>query len=79
MWTKATDKIWFWLKCTLLVACCFVAAAIVESLTAFDRSAMAWVTFLPFVFPIFIIQALIYVVPVACVCELIMWMKANSP
>ena len=79
MWANAMEKICFWFMCILLVAGCLLGEAIVESLTSFDRSAMAWITFLPFIFPIFIAQAACYVLPVAFVCELIMWLKQPDP
>ncbi len=38
-----------------------------------DPSSMAWVGFLPFIFPLFILEACKYVVPVIVVSELVIF------
>jgi hypothetical protein len=39
-----------------------------------DKSSMAWVGFLPFIAPLFLLEAAIYVVPIAIVVELACWL-----
>jgi hypothetical protein len=51
-----------------------VSDAIAHSQSAYDAgdlSAFAWTGFMPFIFPIFMIQAAFYVLPVVIVAEVI--------
>ena len=72
------NRWWFWLLCLLAIACCLVADAIRESLASPDLSAMAWVGFLPFIAPMFLLQSAMYVLPVAIVFELIYYLRGSA-
>ena len=51
---------------------------IVESQAQYDagdKSAMAWMGFLPFLIPIFLMNSAMFVFPVAIVVEILLWFR----
>ena len=67
-------RLGFWVLAYLATVYLIVRGAIAHSQAAYDAgdlSAFAWTGFMPFIFPIFMIQATLYVVPVVIVAEVI--------
>jgi hypothetical protein len=69
-------RLGFWALAYLATVFLIVRGAIAHSQAAYDAgdlSAFAWTGFIPFIFPIFMMQAAYCVLPVAIVAEVVVF------
>jgi len=69
-------RLGFWVLAYFAVVALIVRGAFAYSQAAYDAgdlSAFAWTAFLPFILPVFMLQAAMYVLPVAIVGEVVVF------
>lgn len=66
--------LWFWLAIWFFATLAIIAWNVIGSKMSDDPSAMAWIGWLPFLWPIMAIQALMFVVPAWIVFKVADWL-----
>ena len=78
---KFQTRVNLWFLLLFVLGCVFFHVQVAESQAQYDagdKSAMAWVGFWPFLFPIFLLSSAVFVVPVAIVTELVLWWRRKT-